>query len=709
MKKIGLYIISTLLMVSVAFGAAGMLFTQKAGASFTANDLIDDPVYDNTGAMSAFAIDNWLNNNFPNGCITPNHGFRALDPIGYSPSGGFTFGGLYVSAGQVIYDSANVYGINPQVLLATLQKEQSLVTGGGGCSTLAYTAAAGYGCPDGGVTYNYSGINLYSLNGNEVSSVNGTCVNSAAKAGFSQQVIRAAWLLRFGEQRSQGNVGWAVIKGNWDNSDDPGTCYGGPMTQGLLKRCSSDPSPVNYDGYATIDGSSVHMDNGATAALYWYTPHFAGNQNFDNIFTGWFGSAFVASYAWTPTSQYSYTDSSKTTPVDLSHLSPGQRVYIGFKALNTGNQTWTNTGANPIRVGTSGPNDRSSIFCDTGTWLGCNRPSNMIESSVAPGQTGTFEFWYQAPNTLNGGTYWEQFNLMVEGVNWMNDPQMSFYTVISPKIYSWSPVSQYSYTDSSKTTPVDLSKLNTGQRVYIGFTAQNTGNQTWTNTGANPIRVGTAGPNDRSSIFCDTGTWLGCNRPAAMKESSVAPGQTGTFEFWYQAPNTSNGSIHWEQFNLMAEGLTWMNDPQMSFYTIVKPAVYSWSPVSQYSYTDSSKTTPVDLTQLSSGQRVYIGFTAQNTGNQTWTNTGSHTVRVGTAGPNDRSSAFCDSSTWLGCNRPTTLIQSSVAPGQTGTFEFWYQAPSNSSGNTYWERFNLMLEGIDWMNDPQMSFRTILH
>ena len=32
------------------------------------------------------------------------------------------------------------------------------------------------------------------------------------------------------------------------------------------------------------------MDTGATAALYWYTPHFSGNQSFDSIFQQWFGS-----------------------------------------------------------------------------------------------------------------------------------------------------------------------------------------------------------------------------------------------------------------------------------------------------------------------------------------------------------------------------------------------------------------------------------
>jgi len=260
-------------------------------AAFNANRLIDEPVFDNSGSMSAQAIDNFLNS-LSNSCISTNSGFEARIPSGYSRSGGFTFGG-FVTAGGVIAQAAQVYSINPQVLLATLQKEQSLVSAAASyCndgSEHKYAAAMGYGCPDSGTVHNWSGISLYRRNGVERTETGSTCVNTAEKAGFSQQVIRAAWLLKFGEQRSKGNVNWAVVSGAWDNSDDRDTFYGGPMTQGDFKRCATC-STTFYDGYITIDGSSTHMDAGPTAALYWYTPHFHGNQNFVSIYEGWFGS-----------------------------------------------------------------------------------------------------------------------------------------------------------------------------------------------------------------------------------------------------------------------------------------------------------------------------------------------------------------------------------------------------------------------------------
>ncbi len=264
-----------------------------SAATFNNGDVIDDGVFDNYNSMSASQINNFLNN-FPNSCISPNSGFQAIDPTGYSPSGGFSYGN-FTTAGQVLYDAAQAYNLNPQVLLVTLQKEQSLVSGGSGiCNNSSqnqYAAAVGYGCPDGGTSYSYSNVNLYERNGVMVTNVGSTCVNTSAKVGFTQQIIRAAWLLKFGEQRSQGNINWAEIHGNWNNSDDPKSCYGGPMTQGTFQICPNGPKTY-YDGYDSRDGTSVYLQNGATAALYWYTPHFSGNQSFFNLFTSWFGSTY---------------------------------------------------------------------------------------------------------------------------------------------------------------------------------------------------------------------------------------------------------------------------------------------------------------------------------------------------------------------------------------------------------------------------------
>lgn len=262
-----------------------VLHTGTAAAAFDANRLMDDNLFDDKNSMNAAQIDSFLNAH--GSCLSTNSGFSAPDPIGYSPSAGFKYGGN-VSAGTVIYDSAQAYDLNPKVLIATLQKEQSLITSTS-CSTNTISKAVGYACPDGGSSYSYSGVNLYTRNGVTYTSVSGICVNSAAKAGFTQQLIRAAWLLKFSQQRSLGHISWAIIRGNWDNSDDLEVCYKGPVTKGWRQVCPSG-STTYYDGQRIIDGTTVTLTTGASAALYWYTPHFSGNRNFVNIYESWFGS-----------------------------------------------------------------------------------------------------------------------------------------------------------------------------------------------------------------------------------------------------------------------------------------------------------------------------------------------------------------------------------------------------------------------------------
>jgi len=681
-----------------------LTFSQTvSAASFNPNNIISDPVFDNANTMSASQIDVFLNS-FPSSCISQNNGFSAIDPTGYSPSGGYQYGG-FVSAGQVIYDAAQAYGINPQVLLTTLQKEQTLVSGGAGCTVKRYTAAVGYGCPDSGSTYSYSNVNLYAINNSPVTSVSSTCVNSASKAGFSQQVIRAAWLLKFGQQRSKGNMGWAVIKGNWNNSDDPQSCYSGPMTQGTYQVCPSGGTTY-YDGYRTIDGTAVHMDTGATAALYWYTPHLSGNQSFTNIFTSWFGSPHIL-YTWQTVGQYAYADSGKSQPVNLGQLGPGQRYYLVITVKNTGNVTWNRTGSNPVDLGTVGPQDRASSFCDS-TWINaapaCNRAAPLHEYSVAPGQYGSFEFWITTPAA---GSYNEVFAPVMEGVTWMNSSTVSFPMIVNPAYYTWQVLGQYAYTDSSRKTNVDIRHLKAGQRYYLGITMKNTGNMTWNKQGNNPVDLGTTGPQDRTSSFCDTGTWLSCNRPANINEYSVAPGQIGSFNFWVTAPAMGSFS---DSFVPVAENAAWMGGGSATFNMSVDP--YSFSAGKPTVYSDSSMQNPVNAYDLNPGEDYFVSVNVTNTGTATWSKLGANPVSLGTANSRDHSTMFCHTS-WAGCNRAASLHEYSVAPGQTGSFQFWITTPS-TKGN-YSDAFTPLVEGINWMgtntidlavgvNAPQYSY-----
>lgn len=686
----------SLLAGCITFTAAGMagllLLSSPASAlTFNQNRIMDDVVFDNTSRMSAAQIDTFLNQ-FPSSCISPNNHFQANDPTGYSPTTGFTYGSN-VSAGRVIYDAGLAYGLNPQVVLATLQKEQSLVTGASGCSTLQYTGAMGYGCPDGGTTHNYSGLNLYTLNGTTVTSVNGTCVNTAAKAGFSQQVIPAAWLLKFGEQRSEGNINWNVQVDNspvagdhWDNSDDPQSCYAGPMTQGTWQVCPSG-STTYYDGYTTIDSTAVHIDTGATAALYWYTPHFSGNQNFVTIFTNWFGSTTVAGYAWS-TNGYLITSLDGSIKYDPGRLQPGQTYLVSLEAKNEGSATWTNGGPTPVTLGTV---DSSSQFCNA-TWIACNRPAYLQEASIAPGQTGHFVFRVQVP--YKPGHYWERFKPVAEELTWLNDywPNDTFSVwVVSPGTYAWA-TGGYLITSLDKSTKYDPGRLQPGQTYLATLEAKNTGTATWTNNGPEPVTLGTTA---NRSQFCDT-TWVACNRPAYLQEASVSPGQTGHFVFRFQAPYVVGH--YWEEFKPVAEMYAWFNDywPNDTFSIwVVSPGTFTWS-MNGYKLYDQTGATRVDPGLLQPNQTYLATVDATNTGTATWYNNGPIIVRFATSNPTDRISSLC-TNTWVACNRPAVLTEASVAPGQVGHFSFLFKTPATPG--VYHESFKPVAEMFTWFNE----------
>ncbi|MCL4358039.1 hypothetical protein M1512_04085 [Patescibacteria group bacterium] len=273
--------------------------TAASSLPFNPNDLIDDITFNNTTTMSAAYIDSWLNNNFSNSCISSNAnsngnaGFTTPSPDGWdSATNQYNFGSN-VTAGQAIYNVSQEYNVNPQVILTTLQKEQGVVSGGAGCYYNTPNPAAPFSStpsPSNTFTCDIGGqstICTYAC------TTGGGCMPiamsyacpgycSAGAEGFSLQLEEGAWLLRFGQERSQG-----ILSGytGYDPGDENYN-YTGPMTQGYRQSIAGGPS-IYYDGtYTTQDGVDVTIDNGATASLYYYTPFESGNLLFDNLFQG---------------------------------------------------------------------------------------------------------------------------------------------------------------------------------------------------------------------------------------------------------------------------------------------------------------------------------------------------------------------------------------------------------------------------------------
>lgn len=114
----------------------------------------------------------------------------------------------------------------------------------------------------------------------------------------------------------------------------------------------------------------------------------------------------------------------KSYRVDVERGGEFQAIFL---VENKGNIPWFSDrsecrGLQPlIRLGTSKPKDRESIFFQRGNgWISSNR-IEMREDRVNPGEIATFSFRGKAPR--NTDTYREYFSLVSEGVTWMERPE----------------------------------------------------------------------------------------------------------------------------------------------------------------------------------------------------------------------------------------------------------------------------------------------
>lgn len=180
---------------------------------------------------------------------TPSRAVTAMCPGGYT-------GVPNERAADIIAKVSVACGINPQVLLVTLQKEQGLITSTAGKTAYTYSRALGFGCPD---------------------NVGGWC--NPSYAGFANQVYSAA------NQLKRYAAGLA-----------------GSYRAGRVNTILWNPN-------AACGSSQVYIENQATASLYSYTPYRPngaalaagfgsgdscssyGNRNFHLYFQAWFGSA----------------------------------------------------------------------------------------------------------------------------------------------------------------------------------------------------------------------------------------------------------------------------------------------------------------------------------------------------------------------------------------------------------------------------------
>ena len=526
--------------------------TALSAADWRAGNIIDDSMFFSPAQMSQEEIQAFLNNKMPvcdtqgtqpyGGTTRALYGESRGYPAPYTclkdylenptthenNANGGTFTGGW-SAAQIIKYAADSYGINPKSLIVLLEKEQGLVTDDWPW-TIQYRSATGYGCPD-------------------------TAPCDAEYYGFYNQVMNAA---------SQ------------------------------FKRYATYPSDYRYKAYQSnfiqynpnivCGGSNVSIVNQATAGLYNYTPYQPnpsalenltgsgdacgayGNRNFWRLHNEWFGDTHGAIYAASYDSVDNFIDNTKTVSTPATPIVSGTKTYMVLRFKNTGNVVWRKSGTGAVRLATL--NSSNSLFCDS-TWLSCQRPAEMKEDLVNPGEVATFEFWYKAPSVTSDTSFLTKFGLVSETVATMGGTPQWQTTLVQKPIYNASYNHVENYTDATKTSSTPASFLPSYKRTYMVLWFKNTGNTTWYRSGSGAIRLATL--NSSSSPFCDT-TWLSCQRPAEMKEDLVNPGEIATFEFWYKAPSVTSDTSFLTKFGLVSETVATMGGtPQWQTTLVQKP------------------------------------------------------------------------------------------------------------------------------------------
>jgi len=173
------------------------------------------------------------------------------------------------TAAELIWDASTSKGLNPQVMIVTLQKEQSLITGTFSSDNAVQRAldhALGFNCTDSaGCDQLFSGF-YYQLFGN-------------FDAQGNRYIGAAASLMR----------SFNTPSGRGPGIDAAGETFGSPILRtsrvGDTITLNNTQGPPN-NAPAT---QTLTLANLATAALYRYTPHvYNGNFNFWKFFSTWF-------------------------------------------------------------------------------------------------------------------------------------------------------------------------------------------------------------------------------------------------------------------------------------------------------------------------------------------------------------------------------------------------------------------------------------
>lgn len=368
-KKLPLrYAFTALFLLSMAIVSYGVGNAAHAGpvVGFEAGRIIDDDVFTASGSMSVAQIQNFLNSKVPvcdtwgtqpsefGGGTRAQWGTARGTPPPYICLKDYSENGK--SSAQIIYDAAQEFQINPQVLIVLLQKEQGLVTDTWPLP-VQYRTATGYGCPD-------------------------TAPCDSQYYGLTNQL------------RWSGRMFRAIL------NDSPTWYTPYEMGNNFIK----------WNPSSSCGGSTVNIETRATQALYNYTPYRPnqaalnagygtgdscssyGNRNFYLYFTDWFGGTWGNSY-------YTCRNGS-----NLSGVSTGQKLLRNRIAGSADNLSLTvpnNTSTGCVEVHTWANSQLQSWLQHIGSNSYTFNPSDskILSGNTSSTSTSFFKIDYRGTSS----------------------------------------------------------------------------------------------------------------------------------------------------------------------------------------------------------------------------------------------------------------------------------------------------------------------
>ena len=262
----------------------------------------------------------------------------------------------------------------------------------------------------------------------------------------------------------------------------------------------------------------------------------------------------------------------------------GEKFTAWFDLKNTGNVNWQNSGNKNVKLGADHPRDKAGVFATTsGTRIGL-----LQQPVVRPGEIGRFIVTVKAPDIND--TITQALTPVVEGLTWMADKNLNLSTFVYQRDFAAATMGAVRIEAPANTTQ------NTTVRI------KNVGGKAWDRSNSALI-----------PLIKKTGASRTKMISTSMVESSVAPGETGTFTLQVALPKTFASDklkfdVYMGKVKMTKKTTTITIKKQVQ-----SPVIIPQTPLYTPSFTPASTpagsapSTPDTVTQ--GAVRVHIGFT----------------------------------------------------------------------------------------------------